>query len=120
VVPSFPLKGQDRELCLKFTTSGCSCTYGNKCNKFHLTEKLFLNFKLAKQEDLEKLVSSLSNIAFAEGFAKAYRTGSTSRSNPGNSNHNPGISNTSEGGNSTTPTNKKKKGEAAATPTTQG
>jgi hypothetical protein len=120
VVPSFPLKGQDRELCLKFTTRGCSCTYGNKCNKFHLTEKLFLNFELAKQEDLDKLVSSLSNIAFAEGFAKADRTGATTRSNPGNSNHNPGNNNTSEGGNSNTPTNKKKKGEAAATPTTQG
>jgi hypothetical protein len=39
-VPSFPLKGQNRELCLKFTTRGCSCSYATKCNTFHLTEKI--------------------------------------------------------------------------------
>jgi hypothetical protein len=52
--PSSPLNGQNRELCLMFTTCGCSCTYGNKCNEFHLTEKQFLNFDPAKQAKLDR------------------------------------------------------------------
>jgi hypothetical protein len=46
-VYSFPRKGQNRELCLKFTTRNCSCTYGSKCNKFHRTKKQILNFEPA-------------------------------------------------------------------------
>jgi hypothetical protein len=103
-VPSFSLKGQNRELCLK-VTRGCLCTYGNKCNKFHLTEKQFLSFEPAKQAKLDKLVSSLNNIAFADGLAKTEREGSKSKnSNSSNNNNN------SEGSNSALQLAKTKKG----------
>jgi hypothetical protein len=115
LVPSFPLKGRNRELCLKFTTRRCICTYGNKGTKFHLTEKQFLNFEPAKQAGLNKLISSLSNIAYADGFAKADREGSISKYSNSSTNNN-----NSEGSLSAPPASKNKKGEAAATTTTQG
>jgi hypothetical protein len=111
LVPSFPLKGQNRELCLKFTTRGCICTYGNKCNKFHLTEKQFLNFEPAKQAELDKLISSLSNIAYADGFAKADREGSKSKHSNSFT-----TTNNSEGSLSAPPASKNKKGRQLPQP----
>jgi hypothetical protein len=58
-----PLKGQNREVCLEFATRSCTCTCGSKCNTF-------LNFKPKKQDRVDKLVASLSNIWFTDGLTK--------------------------------------------------
>jgi hypothetical protein len=53
-IPNFEYKGGDREVYIKFFIRGCnSCTFGNHCNKFHLTEIIFLNFETEKQDQVD-------------------------------------------------------------------
>jgi hypothetical protein len=71
----------------------------------------FLNVEPKKQDEVNKLIASLSSIAFAEGFVKMDQTSTkvkyNSTGNKGNSSAPP-------------PVNNNKKGEAKAAATTQG
>jgi hypothetical protein len=68
-VPTFPWRGADRELCVRFTTrlSG-GCPFGKKCALFHMTEQGWSKQDASKQAEVAQLVNSVQNLSFAEGF----------------------------------------------------
>jgi hypothetical protein len=110
-IPSFGYNGGYRKVCIKFATRRCNCIFGSHCNKFHLSERIFLNFSGEKQDQADALVAFLSNIALEEGITKKERSATKANLN---------SSNSTEGGGMAWPALRNVEGKASAAASNQG
>jgi hypothetical protein len=77
-VPTFRQQGQERDICLRFTTRNSGgCLWGARCNKYHLTEQTYTELPKSKQQEVAVLVNKTKNLEFANGFTPDKCSGRT-------------------------------------------
>jgi hypothetical protein len=70
--PKFNYKGENRELCVRFSTrQSRGCPFGANCNKFHLLESKWNELETAKKAEVVAFIAKAKNLDFAEGFKPA-------------------------------------------------